>query len=56
MSGDAARNACQVVCGGEVAACRTVRGSQQHLHVMKRKQAVAMSSTGSDIRARIILQ
>jgi hypothetical protein len=56
MSVDAARNACQVVCGGEVAASGTVRGSQQHLHVMKRKQAVVMSSTDSDIRARTILQ
>jgi hypothetical protein len=56
MSVDAARNACQVACGDEVAAPGTVRGSQQHLHVMKRKQAVVMSSTNPDIWARIILQ
>jgi hypothetical protein len=45
---------CQMVC--DAAAPKTVRGSQQKLHVIKRKQAAVASSTESDIGPRIYLQ
>jgi hypothetical protein len=54
MSVDDEPDPCQVV--RDAAAPKTVRGSQQNSHVMKREQAAVMSSTELDIRPRIYLQ